>query len=717
MAIEVWDGTTWIVKTDPEICTSINPTTGAGTFANINKGEVFVGPNSNDWTTFYNRITSNTPAAFSFVSATFTSITVRVIASGSENKKVYAYRTNDSGNFQSSPTNPTTSAINQTFTFSGLSEGTSYNFSSYVAYYGTDDELVVFSTISTLDASTASYLITTPTTPTNTGTISSKKLSFSSSSNANTSTNGVTAYMEFALYINTVLGSTYVDTVNSSALTGSSSTSKTVEFSGLTPGASYSCKARTVYNTPAVSYSPYSALSSATSTYPLHIAAVPFRLAEYTTDTNLAILTDINAYNNGDAKIQWEYQYSTRGSNIWSATITFFGTEVVTGNSTSYYGQNFTVIESREYRFRARVYYVDLGIYGPYINGGAFTGAIRGKTWTDQNTGWIFASSATASDSADGYSPSMGSDGNQGSWWFSDPYHYQAGTATEFKTINAFARTANVGQNLYYLTTNHAISSSYPSISTSINSLRYAVSSVSRDTTQSIYVVLTLESATRCILQYDDDVRIIGTSNNAYVQDYYVMYTSGATVYLAPRGTTPANCSSSTGGTLIVYTSAGYGVAVFGGTSNYTAAADNYFTRTDGDYGSDVPLSVATGQASYTIPTSTKVSSRTTESFSANFTPSLPSGYRNAKLYQFSIRVGPTATPALSNIVVDGVYYGDLGSRTAYQSSTITPDVLNSPPYNISFDIDSGYYSGDGLYYASVLEVQAQITYQILEDI
>ena len=715
MAIEVWNGTIWVIVSDPEICTAINPTTGAGTFANINKGEVFVGPNSNDWTTFYNRITSNTPAAFSFVSATFTSITVRVIASGSENKKVYAYRTNDSGNFQSSPTNPTTSAINQTFTFSSLSEGTSYNFSSYVAYYGTDNELVEFSTISTLDASTASYLITTPTTPTNTGTISSKKLSFSSSSNANTSTNGVTAYMEFALYINTVFGSTYVDTVNSSALTGSSSTSKTVEFSGLTPGASYSCKARTVYNTPAVSYSPYSALSSATSTYPLHTPKLLVKSSA--TDTSLVMETDINAYNNGDAKIQWEYQYSTRGSNTWSGTITVLSSTIVTGTSTSDYTQAFTVIESREYRFRARVYYVDLDIYGPYSNGGVFTGAIRGKTWTSQNTGWIFASSTTASDSADGYSPSMGSDGSQGSWWFSDPYHQQPGTATQYKTINAFARTDSSSTNLYYLTTNHAISSLYPSIATSIDSLRYAVSSVSRDTNQSIYVVLTLNSATRCILQYADEVRIISTSNNAYVQDYYVMYTSGATVYLAPRGTTPANCSSSTGGTLIVYTSAGYGVGVFGGTSNYTAAADNYFTRPDGDYGADVPLSVATGQASYTIPTSTKVSSRTTESFSANFTPTLPAGHRNAKLYQFSIRVGPTATPALSNIVVDGVYYGDLGSRTAYQSSTITPDVLNSPPYNISFEIDSGYYSGDGLYYASVLEVQAYITYEILEDI
>lgn len=603
MAIEVWDGTTWIVKTDPEICTAINPTTGAGTFTNINKGEVFVGPNSNDWTTFYNRITSNTPPTLTLVSKGSKSITIRMQTSSSEYKKVFAFISGDLSTLQSYPASATASSINTTFTFSGLTPNQSYTFIGYIDYYDAQGD--------------------------------------------------------------------YVETSSTSSLT--------------------------------------------ISTYPLHTPKLPVKSSA--TDTSLVMETDINAYNNGNAKIQWEYQYSTRGSNTWSGTITVLSSTIVTGTSTSDYTQAFTVIESREYRFRARVYYVDLGIYGPYSNGGAFTGAIRGLTWTSQNTGWIFASSTTASDSASGYSPSMGSDGNQGSIWFSNPYHYQAGTATEFKTITAFARTASVGQNLYYLDSNHAISSSYPSIATSIDSLRYAVSSVSRDTTQSIYVVLTLNSATRCILQYADEVRIISTSNSAYVQDYYVASASGATVYLAPRGTTPANCSSSSGGTLIVYTSAGYGVGVFGGTSNYTSAADNYFARTDGDYGADVPLSVATGQASYTIPTSTKVSSRTTESFSANFTPTLPAGHRNAKLYQFSIRVGPTATPALSNIVVDGVYYGDLGSRTAYQSSTITPDVLNSPPYNISFDIDSAYYSGDGLYYATVTEVQAYITYEILEDI
>jgi hypothetical protein len=703
----------WTTVTNLQIKTGA----GANDWASVNKGEIKTGAGPNDWSTFYSRITNNTPPAFSFVSATPTSVTVRVIASGSDNKEVYAYRTNDSGNFQSSPASPTTSAINQTFTFSGLSPGKSYNFSSYIAFYDAEGTFVEFSTVSTLDASTASYSKTTPTTPTNTGTISSTKLSFSSSSSSNYSTNGVAAYIRFEIW--TENGSAPVQVLNSSILPLDNTTaSRTVQFTGLTPNTPYYCRARTYYGSPVDSSSIYSSFSSATSTYPLHTAMIPFRFDDWngTTDTNLPILTDINAYNNGNAKIQWEWQYRTRGNLAWLGTTSFFGTEVVTGTSTSYYGQNFSVVQTREYRFRARVYYSDLGIYGPWSNNGQYTQAIRGKTWTTKTTGWISASSTTSSSNASGYSSSMGSDGNQGSIWFSYPYRTVYGTSTNYQPITFFQRSAGFATNLYYLNSNHAIEAGRPSVSTTISSLRYGVTSLSRNTTQSAYVVLTLDSATRCILQFADEVRISGSSNSAFNQNYLVYSASGRTVYLAPTGTTPGDCTSSSGGTLIVSTTAGNSVSVFGGTSNYTSAADNYFTRTDGDYGADVPLSAATGQASYVVTTSSKVSSRVTESFSANFTPSLPSGYRNAKLYQFSIRVGPTATPALSNIVVDGVYYGNLGSRTAYQSTTITPNVINDPPYNISFDIDSAYYSGDGLYYATVTEVQVYITYETLDD-
>ena len=293
----------WTTVTNPQIKTGA----GADDWASVNKGEIKTGAGENDWSTFYSRITNNTPPAFSFVSATPTSVTVRVIASGSDNKKVYAYRTSNPGNFQSSPVDPTTSAINQTFTFSDLSPGTSYNFSSYIAFYDAEGTLIEFSVTSTLDASTASYSKTTPTTPTNTGTISSTKLSFSSSSSSNYSTNGVAAYIRFELNVLTQFGYSIVQSLNSSILPlDDTSASKTVQFTGLTPNVSYYCRARTYYGFPVDAYSSYSSFSSATSTYPFHGAQVPFKIADFTTDTNLAIVTDINAYNNGDAKIEWE---------------------------------------------------------------------------------------------------------------------------------------------------------------------------------------------------------------------------------------------------------------------------------------------------------------------------------------------------------------------------------------------------------------------------
>ena len=704
----------WATVTNIQIKTG----SGADDWASVNKGEIKTGPGADDWKTFYSRITDSTPPTFSFVSATPTSVTVRVIASSSDNKKVYAYRTSNPGNFQSSPANPTTSTINQTFTFSDLSPGTSYNFSSYTAFYDAEGTFVEFSVTSTLDASTTSYSKTTPTTPINTGTISSTKLSFSSSSSSNYSTNGVAAYIRFEIW--TENGSAPVQTLNSSILPLDNTTaSRTVQFTGLTPNIPYYCRARTYYGSPVDSSSTYSSFSSATSTYPLHTAVVPFKYADYTTDTNLAIITDINAYNNGNAKIQWEWQYRTRGNLAWLGTTSFLGTEVVTGTSTSYYGQNFSVVQTREYRFRARVYYSDLGIYGPWSNNGEYTEAIRGKTWTTKTTGWISASSTTSSSNASGYSSSMGSDGNQGSIWFSYPYRNVSGTATEFKIITAFARTAYYAQNLYFLDSNHAISSSYPSITTTVTSLRYGISSIARATGYSPYVILALESDSRCILQYADEVTVVSSSNSAFNQRYFVMSSSGSTVFLAPRGTTPANNTNSFGGTLFVYKTAGNDVSVFGGTSNYTSAADNYFTQTDGEYGADVPLCVASGSATYAIPTTTKVSSRVTESFSANFTPSLPAGHRNAKLYKFSIRVGPTGSPRISSLVVDGInytQYGDINNLSAYETYISTPNVLNSPPYNIAFDIDSAPYSGDNLHYATVTEVQLQATYETLDD-
>ena len=333
---------------------------------------------------------------------------------------------------------PTTSSINQIFTFTGLSANTSYTFSAYINFYDSDGNYVESSQTMTLTASTSAYVKTVPTKPQNTGTISSTKLSFSSSSNANYSTNGVTAYIQFRLYS----GLSLISTKNSSYLDNNDSiNSKTVESTELNPGSSYYCIATTIYGSP-VGNSGNSTNSDLISTYPLHNAAIPVRFDDYTTDTNLAILTTINPYNNGNAKIQWEWSYRTRGTSTWSSAVSFFGSELVTGNSDSFYGHNFSITESREYRFQARVYYQDLNIYGDWSG---WSSAIRGKTWNTYYTNWISANSTSSSSNASGYSSSMGSDGNTSTTWFSNPYHAESGTATETKSIIALSRAAGFG--------------------------------------------------------------------------------------------------------------------------------------------------------------------------------------------------------------------------------------------------------------------------------
>ena len=52
MTIEVWDGNSWEDADDPEICTAVNPTTGAGTFTNIQRGQIWTG---SAWESFYIR--------------------------------------------------------------------------------------------------------------------------------------------------------------------------------------------------------------------------------------------------------------------------------------------------------------------------------------------------------------------------------------------------------------------------------------------------------------------------------------------------------------------------------------------------------------------------------------------------------------------------------------------------------------------------------------
>ena len=94
MAIEVWDGNNWQDVDDPEICTSINPTTGAGTFTNIQRGEIYT---ASGWESFYIRsVGEGAPAtapviALSSKSSRRIIITVQHSNSSGDNVKVLAW--------------------------------------------------------------------------------------------------------------------------------------------------------------------------------------------------------------------------------------------------------------------------------------------------------------------------------------------------------------------------------------------------------------------------------------------------------------------------------------------------------------------------------------------------------------------------------------------------------------------------------------------------
>ena len=93
MTIEVYDGNDWQDVDDPEICTSINPTTGAGTFANIQRGDIYT---ASGWESFYIRSGEGAPATAPIIALSSKSsrriiITVQHTNTSGDNVKVLAW--------------------------------------------------------------------------------------------------------------------------------------------------------------------------------------------------------------------------------------------------------------------------------------------------------------------------------------------------------------------------------------------------------------------------------------------------------------------------------------------------------------------------------------------------------------------------------------------------------------------------------------------------
>jgi len=260
MSIQVYTGSSWVNVSDPEVYDGSN-------FVNIQKGEVYDG---SSWRTFYNRFsgTINAPT-ITLNSRTVSTIRVNVtLPTGSPYyTQVTVYRTDNALGASVIPSSPAVGAISGTKTETGLAVNTSYEFSAYAIYYDSGGNILAISSTTTASFSTLNYAITTPTTPVlSTGGRGFTSLTFQSTTNANYSTNGVSASITFEL--DELQGFSWVNVQSKDVTLSFDDTNQTkqVAFVSLTAGSVYRCRARTNYGSPVNQSSSWSSYSSDTQT-------------------------------------------------------------------------------------------------------------------------------------------------------------------------------------------------------------------------------------------------------------------------------------------------------------------------------------------------------------------------------------------------------------------------------------------------------------------
>jgi hypothetical protein len=729
MALEVWNGSSWASMTDPEIW-------NGSAWVNINKGEIW---NGSSWVAFYFRNANETYSDLDTVDKTFTSIKIGVNHTGTDRRRAVVWI---SGQFLTTAqttsvftTNMVSSNTSAQLNFTGLTRGTSYDFDSYIEYLDSSDNvlftgpsMLVLHTDSTLD-----YVKTVPTTPVNTGTITSTSLSFSSSSNANYSINGATAYIQFRLY--DYPGGTLQATENSSNLpSNDTTTSRTVTFTGLSYNTAYYCTARTYYGSPVSGYSSGSDPSNVVSTHPLHTPATPTKVDGFTSDTVLTMVSTGNAYNNGTAYMQWERSSRTAGSSgAWTVTTFNDSGNLLTNDATTrFVSYAFSANQTDEYRFRARVYYSTLGVYGPYSS---YSATVRPKLWVrtyiPSFSGYAAASESSyfstvifANSSENGAAEDyLSSDNNSGTQWEAYPYKTVSGTESRVRSLAFFQRAATFGQNAYFVTEAFDFDPAYPNVSTVVASLSYGINTLTLQKGGNVRIVL--NSSSRIDLVNGDFVRVVGSSSSTYNQTYLVSSAAGDTVFATPYNSAISSPSSASGGSLRVDTSRGIDVTVFGGTSARTSSTETSVTRTDADYPYDVPTSAAFGSVSYTVTTSTKVAKTSSDDdfVSILFRPILPAGYRDATLEGVAIQIGGVAASRIQvymngtgagDLKFDSGGFGTIANGWIYLSGfSLTPTYADYYFY-IKANVFPGYYAGDGLYYSTIKEIQLRYSYETL---
>ena len=741
MALEVWNSSTnlWNAMTDPEVWDGTN-------WININKGQVWDGT---DWITFYQRNNNEVYSDLDTISKTKTSIKLGVNHTGTDRRKAEVWI---SGQFL------TTLQVTNVFTtsnmvssnaaaqvdFAGLTLATSYSFDSRIAYLDASDNVISYgATMITLHTDTTlDHAITIPTTPVNTGTVTSTILSFKASSNANYSSNVVAATLYFYLYD----AANVLQQTKSSALPNNDTlTERTVTFNNVDYGTPHYCKARTYYGGAINAYSSYSSNSSTETTNTFHVPIAPGRLdAPYTTDTAITMLSTGNAYSNGDAYMKLEKATrpaTSNDDNDWVYTSYSDSGNLLTNDSTTrYVAYTFTGLnQTNEYKFRARVFYGDLTTYtGTGLTSGnaaygPYSAIVRPRLWERQykpsSVGHAAASETTyfpgssfGSSSENGAAiDDRASDNSLATEWQAYPYIYVNDTMTVSRSLVYFKRdiTNNGNYNTYYVSSDFDFDPDYLLVVASVTQIYYDVTSCSLQKGGNIKI--TLDSSNVIDLVSGDDIRLSSTSSGTYDRSYNVSSASGNIVYATPLGGSISTPSSATGGRLFVDTSRGFSKSVFGGTSNRVGQGSNYVLRLDSDYGYSVPLSAAFGSVSYTVDTSVKVpkTSSDIDNVSVIFVPALPDEYQNARLDQVKIQIGSVQATRLKVEINGTERFDSAGYPISANTEVFVSGFSATPTYAgnaflINCIVYPGYNSDDGLYYSTIKEIQLRYSYEIL---
>lgn len=441
MAIQIWNGSSWVTSDDPEVFTG-------GTWTNVQKGEVYT---STGWQVFYLRVTPIAPT-ITLNSRTSTSITVNVFVPTGTPYKTQVTIWRVAGVETNIPATPAVGQISSMYTQSGLSANTSYTFSAYTRYYdATTNELVAQSSTTTFTTSTLAVVIQSPTLTLNTSgtTVSSITVNTTLPTGSPYKTQITVFRNDNPFDPGEIPGTPAVGAISGTFTQTSLSVNTSYNFSAY--ATYYDATTNDVVGVSATTTNTFSTLN--------YLLTVPTNVTNtFRATTSLTFEADSNANFTRNASTAYiEFELSRFLGGVWTVVPPNEGSSALPNNDTTA-TRNATfnsLVPGATYRARARTIYSTIGRSSGYSGYTAnvttrvteTTGYVPLNNSTYMNTS---VSSASASSTAFGFLPSQASDGSTSTVWASDPL--VSTTSTETRTINEVQRTST--HVTYYWTTN-----------------------------------------------------------------------------------------------------------------------------------------------------------------------------------------------------------------------------------------------------------------------